>query len=342
MIGTVFTQDNDDMRTLINSKSVLQNLSHKLTHDLNSVSFFDKLVYNIYNFDTLEHIQAYHFKKDFKSMHETLHLFYRGLQSHPHTGSRSSEEMLKPCSIFPDHIGERIIILLSHLPLMELFEAKLRYQEMASQSIDGEAALKAAKKRQEEALFGDKENFGPIPIDDRFIDHELKGKYISLLKEKYDDVGKEKLESGFRHLLHLYQGTEATKTTKIAIGTAYWDSKQSLRAENAKKFKEMITSLASSLDANRKNKLNALSFILKNEFEVILNSEVTSIEISKEHGSGSENKYLIKFSTDSELPASELTKLSSVSIIQRECECSAIKIVEKNGKNYTLSCNIEF
>lgn len=64
MLDTIYTNENKDLRVLINSKSVLQNISYKLANDKNSVDFFENLISNIENYESLERMKKYHFDND--------------------------------------------------------------------------------------------------------------------------------------------------------------------------------------------------------------------------------------------------------------------------------------
>lgn len=256
MLMMMFEKEKEKLSAIINSKNVLQNLIYKLTHDLNSKDFFDNVVESVRNYDSLERMKAYDFRNDVKEMREVLHYLYRALQSDYYIKDKSSQELAKCCNVFPDHVGEKTIILLSYIPIIDLFEENLKYEEYFKNEVDLEREFmgQTYQEKQQSDLFKKTIFSKTFPEDEKFIDYELRNKYVKHLKEEYQDSRKEEIQDAIALLLSHYDNAQDKKQNLIAIGSAYWDEKQQIKSAQMQKFASAIESISKSLTENEQSK----------------------------------------------------------------------------------------
>ena len=57
MIEMIYDTEKTQMKTIINSKNVIQNFIYKLRHDQNVKKFLENVIYNIENYSSLEHME---------------------------------------------------------------------------------------------------------------------------------------------------------------------------------------------------------------------------------------------------------------------------------------------
>lgn len=341
MIETIYNTENDSLSILINSKAILQNISHKLANDKNSIEFFATLVSNIENYDSLERMEKYYFENDFRAMFKTLRLFYRGLQSDDYIKAVSSEKLIKCCNVFPDHIGERIVMQISHLPIMELLYEDLKYREFLEKLTSGDAGMgQTMKEYQEERLFSDGLLSVKFPDDDNFVDYDLRNRYVEKLKDEYEDSRKDEINIAIKILLDVYKSSEDLKATKLQIGATYWDEKISLTSKNADGFKDAIMALSSSFEKECEEKLKKLTMILKDEFENVITAKIDTIYMSKQKEA--DRVYYISISTEKELLDEEIASMLKVFVLKKDYECTDL-LLDSNfdNKKLVFKCEVE-
>jgi hypothetical protein len=281
MISGLFDKENKELQTIISQNQVIQNISHKLIHDKNSKDFFNKLIYNIENYESIERMDRVYFEKNFKEMFKTLYLFYKALTLNNKLKNLNSKEIKIPCRVFPDYIGQRFMILISNLPIMELFYEELKYKEIFNKYIgDSISCGETMEEMQNRRLFSkDSITYLKFADDKEFLNYELRDKYIDSIKEDYENDRKAVIQEGLNHLLEVYKTSNNIKDTKLLIGSTYWDEKKSLTSESAQKFKEAILALSSSMEKEKKVKLEKLSLVLKDEFEENINGSINNLNI---------------------------------------------------------------
>jgi len=254
MLDMLFQEDNKDLGVLINSKNVLQNLSYKLANDRNSIYFFENLIYNIQNYFTLDRMVQYHFKNDFDAMFITLKKFYIALQNEVGT-TKMSADIIKCCNVFPDHIGERIIILISHLPIMELFNEQVKFKEMLDLRVDLNSTFMGQTiiDHQEDVLFSEGLFSKKFPDDSDFIDYKLRNRFLDKLEKEFNDSRKDELETAIMMISSLFKETNknTVKSLKIKLGSTYWDEDISVSNKNFETFKNVFLALNESFSEEK-------------------------------------------------------------------------------------------
>ena len=337
MIETIFDKENEQLSILFNSKNILQNISYKLENDRNSIYFFENLISNIENYDNLPRMQKYYFDNDFKAMYKTLKMFYRGFQSDIRFKKMDASDMLKCCKAFPDHIGERIIGLISYIPIMDLFYEKLKYVEFINKK---SSSVENMKKYQSEKLFSDGLLSKTFPNDDSFIDYKLKNEYLSKLEVEYETTRKEEISTALSIMINMYNGSENIEETKINIGSAYWQRKIDISTDNTSALKKVIEGMSKAMRKSNDEKLDKLLFILKNEFEDITNVKIDNIFISKKKDTN--RTYFISINSTKEYSKENISAMLKVFVLKNDYECTNLTLDSNfENKNIIFTCSIE-
>lgn len=338
MISSAFTEEKGSMKVLINANTYLQNFRYRLDGDMNVKVFLEGLVENIKNYDSLERMKKYHFDKDFEEMNEVLHLFYHGLQTQ--FKDVDSLKMLKCCNVFPDHQGEETIILLSYLPIIELFKEKMSYEKTLEKVIKDDKEMEEWKEHQESILNKESLFFKKFPKDEAFVSYELKNKFLLSMKNEYENGRKDEIESALLVLISLYKNSSDLKQTQIQIGSTYWDGKMNVDSKKAEQFKQAFLALFESFDRDTKEKLDRLALVLKDEFGSIVGNDVFGLTISKIDGTM--RNYFIEFYAEDEILDDKITDLLKIFVIKKDYDCTNLALVENvDSKRFKLSCKIE-
>ena len=246
MIEMMFNEDKENLRTIIHSKSVIQNITYKLKNDLNTKSFMDNVVDNIENYDSMERMKKYGFKNDLTEMREVLNLLYRGLQSIENTRNKTAAEIVECCSVFPDTIGERLMKQLAYIPIMDLFYEKILYEEYLKKyvKLDEESMGTTQLKHQRDKLFKKTILSKLFPEDKEYINYELRNEYIEKLRKDYEGGRLKEIDDTLGILLTLYKNRSEGDKNILSIGITYWDKRNKLRLEEVEAFAEVIKALS--------------------------------------------------------------------------------------------------
>jgi hypothetical protein len=144
-MNNLFKNELEELSIIINSKTIIQNILYKLSHDRNVIYFLDNVVENAKKYDGLERMEKYYFNKELTEMYELLNnLIYVLLQESP-TKNKTSVEILEPCSVLPDNGGLSLIRKLGYFPLIQLLEEK-RTTEKYIDSYNSESNVEFFKK----------------------------------------------------------------------------------------------------------------------------------------------------------------------------------------------------
>lgn len=248
MISTIFDEEKEKMRSIINAKQIIENISYKLAHDLNSIAFFNEVVDNIENYSSLERMKKYYFDRNLEEMRDVLHLLYHTLLTNSPIKEKTAEEIVKCCNIFPDNIGKRIIILLSYIPLIDLFYEDLQYHKYFKNytNLENKMMGETMLEHQHDRLFKESIFSKTFPKDEEFIDYELRNKFVNNLKKKYENVRENEISEALALILAHYKDNNNSEKIKVLIGSTYWDKKKKIRSEQAKEFSKVIDSMLSA------------------------------------------------------------------------------------------------
>lgn len=362
MIETMFEKEKEQLSVIINSKSIIQNISYKLSKDKNSIDFFENLITNIKNYwnmdnnVTKERMHNYYFLNDLKEMYKILNFLNQSLRSVDLTKNKTAEEIAKCCSVFPDHIGERIIISLSYLPIINLFYEKIKYLNYVSSYVDldkktmGETVLEYQKDRlfNKDSLFGNK-----FPDDEDFIDYAMKNKYIDELKKEFNDTRSSELDEGINHLLPLYKSDNLREST-LLIGMTYWDERTKVSSENSEKFKEAILALTMSFDKDKAEKIEKLETMFVSEIKSQLNKDIVYIEIKEENKQSfieidpgdtsnkkESNQFFMEIDCGEILSEEEIFSIQKIFILKKDYELTNVNLHSSVDCQYIFKCKIE-
>jgi len=338
MISGVFTEEKNNMKVLINAKNSLQNFRYRLENDLNVKSFLESLIENIENYDSLERMKKYDFDRDFEEMNETLHLFCHGLRVQ--FEDVDSLKMAKCCNIFPDHHGKEAIILLSYLPIIELFKEKISYEKALKEIIEDDIQMQSWKEHQESLLNKQSLFFKKFPKDEVFVSYELKNKFLLDMKNTYENGRRDEINSALSILISLYKDSSDLRQTRIQIGSTYWDGKMNIGSKNAEQFKKAFLALSESFDRDTKEKLDRLALVLKDEFGLVAGDDILELIITKQDDT--KRNYFIEFQVKDVLQNEKIAELLKIFVIKKDYECTGLSLIENmDSKKFKLSCKIE-
>ncbi len=243
MIDSIFEKEKEQMNVIIQSRYIIQNITYKLTNDKNSISFFDNVIENVRGYESLERMEKYYFENDLKEMRQVLGLLYKSLQTDTYIKNKTAEEMIKCCNVFPDNIGKRTIILISYIPIIELFFEDLLYKEYFKNYVDLEKKMMGETQQEhqysrlfEESIFKKK-----FPKDDEFIDYSMRNDFTNKLKDEYEKTRKEEIKEAIDLLLKFYEESDNSEDNKLSIGSTYWEEKKRIQSKETKAFADAIT-----------------------------------------------------------------------------------------------------
>lgn len=343
MINGVFTEEKNNMKILINAKNSLQNFSYRLSNDLNAKEFFTNVIENIKKFDSLsddvtsERMFKYHFVNDLKEMREVLHLFFSGLQSKDDIKSRTSEELIKCCRIFPDNIGKRIIRQISYIPLLDLFHEKQAYLEYLNNKInlDEKSMGQTPLEYQKESIFSDSLFSKKFPKDEDFIDYAMRNRYVEILEKEYFETKRDEINNALNILIEQY---EKHDKAPLIIGSAYWDNKQKINSSKIQAFKDVVNAMTKTFKKNELERISKLEFILQTKIEDDFEHKVSIIKSLKiENTDGG----LITIDTNSNLSQNEIDKICKIFIVKDKMELIHISFLNNiDEKSYVFKCKL--
>lgn len=223
------------VRAMSSEKIFIINFSHKLERDMNVSEFLKKLDVNALNYDNLERMEAYGFDKSLKATFKVMSAFEQLLLNSKHLEGKSGEEIAAPCRTFPDYIGQRILYLLGHMPLLEAIHLKLQYKELKGMKSSKESD-ELCKELLEEKLFN-RESFRykRFPDTKVFKDCNLINQKVDFEVNEYESGLKVEISEKIAHLLSAIGCADDRHIAYQQIGIAYWDSlkEQQSRQKNA-------------------------------------------------------------------------------------------------------------
>lgn len=341
MIDMIYNNETQQMKNIINAKSIVQNFSYKIRNDLNSKHFFENIVKNIRNYASLERMEKYYFEKDLIAMREVLHLLYSGLQSIDYIKRKTAQEMIKACNVFPDYIGKRMIMQISYIPLIDLFYEDFKYREFIDKKINLEVRNCGGTilEDQQERLFNKKSIFNnKFPKDEDFIDYKMRNNYVDILKQEYDDKRKEEISFALNILLLQYENSKNIEETSVLIGATYWENKQKVQSTKIQSFKDALEAMVCAFDKDKNEKINKLEIILNDKISQIINPiGIEELKLTVENEKG-----IIKLITKSPLENSHIEEITKIFIIKSKMEL--VKIILKQSsfnENFEFQCEIE-
>jgi len=340
----IFEKEKEELKTIINTKTILQNIDYKLRNDKNVKLFMENLVENIKTYDdkdmnkTDERMHNYYFKKDFEEMFELLLLYKYSFETVSTLKKYKGEDIAKCCNVFPDYIGEHIIRMFAYLPLMELFNKKIKYEDYINEKKDLNKKIfnQTPKEYQLERLFGEnilnKRNIFKKAED--FIDYELKNKYIEKVEEKYEKEIKKDLKNNLDFFINKLSRDNTEKEIKqqeIYIGIAYWNESFATDDKMIESFKKVLNSIVGNLEKEKKKKYEFVEKVLKgiiknnDKIKKYLINDLIDLKINKDE------KLIITLSYKEEnLELEKIIKeIEEIYIITTKVEVTDIKYIDK-------------
>lgn len=341
MIDMIFNNETQQMKNIINAKNIVQNFSYKIRNDMNSKDFFENVIQKIKNYESLERMEKYYFEKDLIAMREVLHLLYSGLQSIDYIKTKTAQEMIKACNVFPDYIGRRMIMQISYIPLIDLFYEDLKYKEFINKKTNLEERNCGGTilEDQQERLFNKKSIFNnKFPKDEDFIDYKMRNNFIEILENKYNDKRKEEIANALNILLLHYENSKNIDETIVLIGATYWDNKQNVQSTRIQSFKDALEAMASVFEKDKNEKINKLEIILNGKLSQIIDPiGIEELKLTVENDRG-----IIKLKTKSPIENTHVEEITKIYIIKSKMEL--IKIVLKQSsfnEQFEFECEVE-
>ena len=213
--------ERDHLNILLNKKIVIQNISYKLAHDKNVISFFDSLIGNIKNYNNMDRMERYYFEKDFTEIRKILNLFFdvlfREYRKIP------VEKIIKCCNIFSDNIGKRIVMQISYIPLLDGFVHRIHYEKNKKDYIDDETM----------------KTISSIGSTDDFTDYDKRNKYLLEQIKEYEK-NKDDIDNAINILIKEYEQTKDINKFKIELGKQVWNDKVAKQNRDMENFAKVI------------------------------------------------------------------------------------------------------
>ncbi len=341
MIETIFNKEKEQIKHILNVRNIIQNISYKISNDLNSKYFFDNVINYIRNYDSLDRMIQYQFKRDLKEMREILNLLYAVLKNFEDTKNKAAEDIIKPRSIFPDNIGKRIISQISYIPILELFYKDLKYKEYIADKIDLQKKFcgDTPQENQRKKLFNRANPFNKkFPKDEDFIDYEMKNELIEIVEKEYEKE-KEEIKNSLNILLLQYENSTDINKTLLLIGAAYWENEKKSESSQFEALKKSMEAISKAFNQNEAEKLNTLEILLSQQIlEIITPIAIDSLKISINKNGG-----LIELKTKMPISEKQLENILKIFIIKTKKELLHIKLLEPSldNQNFKFSCDIE-
>jgi hypothetical protein len=350
MIDTIYNNEIENLKIILNSKNILQNIFYKIKKDKNSIDFFNNLINNIEKYDELdenktsERMHKYYFKNDFNSMYKIIKLFYLGLKKEEKIKNKTGKSIARCCSVFPDYTGEKIIKILGYFPLMKLFNKRIEILEFLKSKVDLNKKImgQTITEQNEEDLFNKARRKVNITKDNSFfIDYKLKNKYIEFLEEDLKIELKE-INKNINILLKILNKNEDINENLLILGISFWDSEIKNNSEEIKELKEAFSLLFESFNKDKKEKLNKIKLILKEEIlkELKISENELSINLDKKNNKDSFD-YFLKIKTNLNLKEEDKEKISKLYLIKKDYEIEKIRYIDHRGQKYIFECKVD-
>lgn len=339
MLEGLYHNEMIQMKALLNSKNVLINMSYKLEHDHNVKILFKTMFEKVKNFNELEHMEKYYFKKDMIELHKLLTLFYTALSKDAVIKTKTAEEIAKSCSTFPDYIGKRILKQLAFLPLLNGFIERETYEEYIAKNESSIAFSKTNGDDFKDKLNPDSIMYQVFPDDSCFIDYKQKSDFIDGMKKRYETVKKDEINNSLNLLIDIYEKSENKDETLLMLGMSFWTEKRNIHADQIEAFKNSFKAISEAFKDKNEQLYKSLSSLLKDSFiKNLVANEEDEINISKDPNN---NIYIITFKTSKDLSEEELKTICTTYILVDNYDLSSIKFLQKINSEYKFSCSID-
>jgi len=327
MIKSLFEESQKKMNTIINQHHIVANIVYQLSKDLNTKTALSNLIDNCSNYDTLERMAKYHLNKDILALNQIIGSLLQTMKSVGTIKDKTGKEIAKPCLVFNDNIGKTTLRLLSHLPLLRLMSARIKYEEMNKNKDGDPRTMEVIADHKNGRLF-DREcfTFKEFPDDADFEELALKKKVYQERAKHYESEVKSELDDNISKLC-------VEPSNRVDFGAAFWDI-QSQPKVNNNALKETIEAMCASFQSEKQEKLDKLIAIFKSELDI--DGDV-NIDVNKLN--------TIIINTANELGDAKMTAIQKFWMLKKDFEITSIAakhMCEEDGKfEYSFSCSIE-
>lgn len=238
MIKKVLLPETKALQAIIHQKRTFANVVHTLSNDKNCVSFFDNVFRRAAEYDELEHMERYYFKKDVLDMCPILNSLPAALESMEHHKDLSGEEIMTPCLHFNDSMGRTLMFIMGHIPVVDAIYLRIKDDGILKYAESDVGMLEEFREERlrKYGLFSKRH-----PEDTDFIDYKMRHDYS---KEFIPVDNKSEINI-------LYQTVKNSKDPyqiKMRMGSMYWDNIREKNKESLENMGKVISSLASSFD----------------------------------------------------------------------------------------------
>ncbi|CAH7407584.1 hypothetical protein VCHA53O466_50215 [Vibrio chagasii] len=314
MIERIFKEDMLAASAIVNERNVTINFKSRLSSDQNIQSYLSTVLEKSVKYDELNHRDKYKFKQNTESAIKVLRSFKRLLLNVDFMKSKTAEEILKPCDVFPDYGGETVITLLSSLPVIELIHEKIVHEKLLYETSDVEGMI----EYQNERVLGSRVRI-PVRADDDklFVNHSLKKSFADIKSEQFNTERKSVITEGLKEFerIHLEHGRDKAQ---ILIGSIYWDDISKKKREFEGSFTDILSSLVGSITSKKAEALSRLNHSL-----CLLLSDMISI---KGLSSSMSEDGLLELRANRELTQEEIREVSCLSYVREYCELIGLRL----------------
>ncbi|MGR5365955.1 hypothetical protein [Photobacterium damselae] len=241
------------MKSMLNERIFIGNLSYKLNRDKNIVSYLEKIPTRMKNFENLEHMEKYYFSRDTMAIAPLLDLFNSMMVNYSINHEISGEKLMQDCRVFPDSTGRTILRLLGYYQLIRAAHELFKYEEMFKDNSYSESSIRHQKKHQQYQLSPSAMFYSHFIKPSNYMDFESLSQKLEFEKTYFESKRKPQLMDVVDNLLKQYEPSNLsqsdffTKCGLYALDTAI-EKKQNESSAMSKALESIINALSNNVE----------------------------------------------------------------------------------------------
>lgn len=235
------------VRAMNNERTFIINFSHKLQNDKNITEFLKNLSVNAVDYENLEFMKAFDFDRELEATFRVMSAFEQLLLNSNLLEGKSGNEIAVPCRTFPDYVGQRILYLIGHIPLLEATHLKLQYKNLKKMKLSAESE-ELYKSRTHEKLFN-RESFiyRTFPDSKTYKDRNLINQKVDFELDEYESALKNEISEKIKYLASSINDFDDKRNAYQQIGITYWDHRKEQQTDQKNALQSTITEVIKAL-----------------------------------------------------------------------------------------------
>jgi hypothetical protein len=237
-MNNLFKEEIKSLNIILNKKNVIQNIIYKLRTDKNVGHFIDNLISNSKKYNEMGRMDKYYFNNNLKEFYDILSMLIEILINDSNTKNKSADEIVEPCIIFPDRIGESLMEMIGIFPIIKILEIKRKNTEYFKKLVT-----------DEDLEFFSHHPINPkfFPEEKKFVDQQKINKFIEDKKEKFLINERDVLDPSLLILLEFFNESSNESKVKQKIGKEYWNQEIFLRHQKIENFSKIMESISNKI-----------------------------------------------------------------------------------------------